>query len=114
MTQPSRRKAPPNSQWRRDSDALGAALTIDTSQVHHEVIASTPEISSSLWDSLISRPAIGFLRGKPFDDQPEKADQWHVKHYFGAGSFGRAALWEKKDTEGLIVDEIVIKEVAPT
>ena len=65
------------------------------------------EISIRLRDGLLKWPLTRFLRGVPWE---EPSLDWQVDRYLGGGGFGSAALWLKKDKEGKLLDEIVMKE----
>ena len=44
-----------------------------------------------------------------FENVPAHDRQWHVRRVLGAGGQGAAALWEKIDDDGKIIDEVVFK-----
>ena len=75
-------------------------------------------ISSRLWralrgsDSKTAFYTTQHLRGIPWEDTYDTQDetQWYVWRFLGAGGAASAAVWVKKDVNGELLVEVVLKE----
>lgn len=70
------------------------------------------QISSRLRKTLDHIYRVEFLRSKVNYHAEPDSDDWKIWRYLGNGSYGSVALWIKRDGNGNIIDEIVMKEVA--
>lgn len=103
MANPRRTKAPHSGPWETpDLDTVPPTWLAPWSPELRD------RISLTLKRALTKPNIVRVLRSTLSEWSNE--NEWHCYRFLGAGAFGTAAVWQQKDADGKLLDEIVMKE----